>query len=279
MSKVLFDKHIAQKTRIKFTVSYDGTDFCGWQRQSTEREHNKKEKPSLCRTLEKALSDIFKHPVDLGASGRTDAGVHAMEQVCHFDTDRSEEQMKNFNLSRAVQSRLPESIVIKKAWLAPPNFHSTISAEKKTYRYLILNAPQPSPFLARSMGWVRKPMDLDYFNACSAPLLGERDFKSFQSVGTPVHHTVRTIYKAEWNWKTPKVAQFTITGSGFLKQMVRNIVGTQLLMFRKNWGPDYMEKVITAQDRQLAGAPAEAQGLYLMKVYYPLDLDNACREL
>lgn len=279
MAKILFDKHIAQKTRIKFTVSYDGTDFCGWQRQSDVREDSKKEKPSICRTLEKALTEVFKHDIELSASGRTDAGVHAMEQVCHFDTDRTEAQMQSWDLSRALKNKLPDSIVIKKAWIAPPNFHSTISAEKKTYRYLILNAQQPSPFLVRTMGWVRKPMDLDYFNESSKYLIGEKDFKSFQSVGTPVHHTVRTIYKAEWAWKSPKVAQFTITGSGFLKQMVRNIVGTQLLMARKDLSPDYLEKVIQAKDRQLAGAPADSCGLYLMKVYYPLDLDNACREL
>jgi tRNA pseudouridine38-40 synthase len=279
MAKVLFDKHISKSTRIKFTVSYDGTDFCGWQRQNIEREHNRTEKPSLCRTIETALEKTFKHKIELGASGRTDAGVHAVNQVCHFDTDRTAEQMQGWDLSRALKNKLPDSIVIKKAWLAPANFHSTLSAEKKTYRYLILNAEQPNPFFNRTMGWMRKPMDLDFFNQASQYLLGEHDFKSFQSVGTPVHHTVRTIYKAEWVWQGSKVAQFTITGSGFLKQMVRNIVGTQLLMARKNLKPEYMEQVIRAQNRQAAGAPAEPQGLYLMKVYYPLDLDNGCREL
>ena len=279
MAKVLFDKHISKSTRIKFTCSYDGTDFCGWQRQNIEREHNKTEKPSLCRTLESALEKTFKHKIELSASGRTDAGVHAVNQVCHFDTDRTVEQMKGWDLSRALKNKLPDSIVIKKAWIAPADFHSTLSAEKKTYRYLMLNAQLPSPFFNRTMGWMRKPMDLDYFNQCSKYLIGEHDFKSFQSVGTPVHHTIRTIFKAEWAWQGPKVAQFTITGSGFLKQMVRNIVGTQLLMARKNLKPEYMDQVIRAMDRQLAGAPADPQGLYLMKVYYPLDLDNGCREL
>ncbi len=265
--------------RIKFTVSYDGTDFCGWQRQSTLREHNKTEKPSLCRTIEEALVKTFKHPISLSASGRTDAGVHAIEQVCHFDTLRTEKQMLGWDLGRALKNKLPQSIVIKKAWIAPNDFHSTLSAARKTYRYLVYNNEILSPFAARQMGWMRQKLDLDYLNNISLPLMGQKDFKSFQSVGTPVKHTIRTIFKAEWTWKNPEVAQFTITGSGFLKQMVRNIVGTQLLMARKGFDSDYLEQIIQKKDRKAAGAPAEAQGLYLMKVYYPLDLDNRCREL
>ncbi|MFN3454734.1 MAG: tRNA pseudouridine(38-40) synthase TruA [Pseudobdellovibrio sp.] len=263
--------------RIKFTVSYDGTDFCGWQRQTATHENNTK--PSLCHTLEKALEKVFHHPISLSASGRTDAGVHALNQVCHFDTTRDESRMKNWDLGWALRSKLPDSIVVKKAWIAPEDFHSTISAEKKTYRYLILNAQRPSSFNSRFMGWVRKPMDLDYFNECSQYIKGEHDFKSFQSVGTDVAHTIRTIYKAEWSWRTDNVAQFTITGSGFLKQMVRNIVGTQLLAHRKSWTPDKMQHILLAQDRREAGPPAEPQGLYLLRVYYPQDLDNKCREL
>lgn len=279
MSKILFEKNRAQGTRIKFTVSYDGTDFCGWQRQNLEREKNKKQKPSLCRTIEEALEKIFKHKINLGASGRTDAGVHAVEQVCHFDTPLTATQLKGWDLSRALKNKLPSTIIIKKAWIAPDDFHSTISADKKTYRYLVLNADQQSPFSLRTMGWMRKKMDLDYLNQVSSYLLGEHDFKSFQSVGTPVNNTVRTVYKAEWVWKSKKIAQFTITGSGFLKQMVRNIVGTQMLMARKDLKPQHIQQILLEKDRKAAGAPAEPQGLYLMKVYYPLDLDNGCREL
>lgn len=263
--------------RIRFTVSYDGTDFCGWQRQTATHENNTK--PSVSQTITNALEKVFCHEVYLNASGRTDAGVHALNQVCHFDTTWSEEKLKNFNLARAVEHKLPQSIVVKKAWLAPDDFHSTISAEKKTYRYLILNQPQPSAINARNMSWMRKPMDLDYLNECSKYFIGEHDFKSFQSVGTEVAHTVRTIHSAHWNWRNPKVAQFTITGSGFLKQMVRNIVGTQLLAFRKDWKPETMQEILMAQDRRKAGPPAEARGLYLMRVFYPQDLDNRCRQL
>jgi len=268
-----------QKTRIKFTVSYDGTDFCGWQRQNLIREQSGKEKPSISRTLESALEKVFKHPIELCASGRTDAGVHALNQVGHFDTTLSPEQLRRLDLGRAAKSFLPTSIVIKKAWIAPAQFHATLSAEKKTYRYLIYNSSTPSAFYARTMGWMYKSLDLAYLNDCSQYLLGEHDFKSFQSVGSDVLHTTRSIYKAHWRWRSSKIAEFSITGSGFLKQMVRNIVGTELLMHRKGYKPEKMYEIMAECNRKVAGPPAEPQGLYLMKVYYPQDLDNGCLEL
>lgn len=259
--------------RIKFTVTYDGTDFCGWQRQ------NRGERPSVCQTLQTGLEKVFAHPVSLFASGRTDAGVHALNQVCHFDTSWPEERLKGLDLRRAMRSHLPPSIALKRVWLAPEDFHSTLSPEGKTYRYLIHNAPQQSVFLRRYMHWVQAPLNLNYLNECSGILLGNQDFKSFQSVGTEVAHTVRRIDRAEWSWRRPGVAQFTITGSGFLKQMVRNIVGTQLLLERKGLPAQKLREIILAQDRQAAGPPAPPQGLFLMQVYYPTGLDNKCREL
>lgn len=259
--------------RIKFTVAYDGTDFCGWQRQ------NQSQKPSLCQTIQEALEKIFKHPISLFASGRTDAGVHALNQVCHFDTEWSEERLSHFSLQRAIKRYLPSTITIKKVWLAPDDFHSTLSPDKKTYRYLILNAPKPSVFLGRYSDWIHHPLNLDFLNEASKYVIGIHDFKSFQSVGSDVPHTVREIEQAEWVWKRPNIAQFTITGSGFLKQMVRNIVGTQLLLERKGIPAQKMKEIIEGKDRKLAGPPAAAQGLFLLRVYYPQDLDNKCREL
>ncbi|MEK6628089.1 MAG: tRNA pseudouridine(38-40) synthase TruA [Bdellovibrionota bacterium] len=259
--------------RIKFTVAYDGTDFCGWQRQ------NHGPKPSVCQTIQTGLEKIFDQKISLFASGRTDAGVHALNQVCHFDTNRPEERLKGFDLSRAMKTQLPSSIVVKKAWMAPEDFHSTLSPDKKTYRYLIYNADQQSAFLNRYTEWIRKPLDLEFLNSCSKYLLGNQDFKSFQSVGSDVSHTVRTIEKAEWSWRKDNIAQFTITGSGFLKQMVRNIVGTQLLFEKKGIAALKMKEIIELRDRKAAGPPAPAQGLFLIRVYYPLDLDNRCREL
>lgn len=259
--------------KIKFTVSYDGTDFCGWQRQSREQ------KPSVCQTIQEALEKVFGHSIELYASGRTDAGVHALNQVCHFTTTREFPEGKTWDLSWAIKPLLPSTIVVKKAWIVPDEFHSTISAEKKTYRYLVYNSLRPSVFLRRYTEWVRHPIDLDHLRTSSKYLIGQHDFKSFQSVGSEVTHTVREILQADWSWKRPGVAQFTVTGTGFLKQMVRNIVGTQLFLERKGLPPEELKRIIAAKDRKLASAPASASGLFLLRVYYPQDLDNRCREL
>lgn len=259
--------------RIKFTVSYDGTDFCGWQKQ------NHGDKPSVSQTIQQGLEKIFNEKISLFASGRTDAGVHALNQVCHFDVTRSEDRLESLDLSRAMKSHLPSTIFIKKAWIAPADFHSTLSPEKKTYRYLIHNASQRSVFLNRYTHWIRPRLDLEYLRRSSEFLLGYQDFKSFQSVGSTVTHTERLIEKAEWVWRKDNLAQFTITGSGFLKQMVRNIVGTQLLLMNKGRSEAEIKEIIEKKDRRHAGPPAPPQGLFLMRVYYPLDLDNRCREL
>ncbi|OFZ31657.1 MAG: tRNA pseudouridine(38-40) synthase TruA [Bdellovibrionales bacterium RIFCSPHIGHO2_01_FULL_40_29] len=260
-------------TRIKFIVSYDGTGFCGWQKQNHEK------RPSVCQTLEEALEKLFGHKILLSASGRTDAGVHALNQVCHFDTSNNLIERKNWDMAWALRRFLPDSIVVKRVWIAPERFHSTISAERKTYKYLIFNAQRPSPVLSRYAGWVRRPLNLDHLNQTSQFLLGFQDFKSFQSIGTEVRSTNREIFQANWRWKNRQTAEFSITGSGFLKQMVRNIVGTQLFLEQNDLPATEMKRIIDLKDRKFAGPAAEPQGLYLFKVYYPQDLDNECREL
>lgn len=263
-----------KNTRIRFVVSYDGTDYCGWQRQ----KHGPLK--SVAHVIEDVLRKFLNEPdLVLFASGRTDAGVHALNQVCHFDTVKPAEFFQSFDFPWAFRNKLPNSITIKQAWIAPPDFHATISATHKTYRYLILNTPRPSAMLTRYMDWVRKPIEIEHLQASSKLVLGKQDFKSFQSVGTVVPHTVREIYQADWVWRKPHVLQFTITGSGFLKQMVRNIVGTQLFLEKKGESPDKMAEIIQARDRKIAGPPAVPQGLYLMRVFYPSDLDNRCLKL
>ncbi|AHI04855.1 pseudouridylate synthase I [Bdellovibrio bacteriovorus W] len=260
-------------TKVRFNVAYDGTGFCGWQKQKQENQI------SVAQVIEAALERVFDEKIVLFASGRTDAGVHALNQVCHFTTSRKLDPAKKWDLCWALNSYLPPSIVVKKAWIAPEEFHATLSATHKTYRYLILNQPRPSAHLSRYMDWARRPIDIEHLQESSKIILGKQDFKSFQSVGTPITDTVREVYRADWKWRNPRVLQFDITGSGFLKQMVRNIVGTSLFIERKGEKPNKMKEIIEAQDRKIAGPPAPAQGLYLMRVYYPQELDNRCREL
>lgn len=260
-------------TRVRFTVSYDGTDYCGWQKQ------NHMPNPAVAEVIEKALEKIFGEKIALSASGRTDAGVHALNQVCHFDTKRSLKPGGGWDFCWALNGQLPLSIRAKKAWIAPPEFHSTLSATHKTYRYLVLNRPRQSALLARYTTWVRKPINIDFLNECSELILGNQDFKAFQSNGTPVKSTTREIYKAAWTRKNNDILQFEITGSGFLKQMVRNIVGTHLMLDKYDRPASDMTKIIQSLDRKQAGPAVEPQGLLLYRVYYPQDLDNRCLEL
>ncbi len=259
--------------KIRMQVAYDGTDFCGWQRQ------NHGNQISVCQTIQQGLEQLFQQKIDLFASGRTDAGVHAMAQQCHFSVDKDENFFKKMDLAWALKSKLPSTINVRRVWVAPKDFHSTLSAEKKTYKYLIYQNNRQNPFLSRYTHWVRSPLQIEALQSYANQVVGEFDFKSFQSVGSDVPHTVREILKAHWQWKNDKILQFSVTGTGFLKQMVRNLVGTMLMLEKNHHTPEEMKRILMAQDRRQAGPPAPPQGLFLWKVYYPRELDKRCREL
>lgn len=261
---------MAIKQKIKFSLSYDGTDFCGWQKQKDHLYGPLKS--SIQETVENALSSILNEPIDLCASGRTDAGVHALAQIAHFETERKLPK----DLAWALRSQLPNSIVVRQVWTAPAEFHSTLSATHKTYRYWIWNSPRASALLSRYSFWIRSPLDLDYLNQQARFLEKKQDFKSFQTAGTEVQSTVRQVYKARWIQRNRNLVEFRITGSGFLKQMVRNIIGTQLDLLKSGQDIEKIDEIIKAKDRRQAGTTAPPQGLYLAKVYYPEELDKQC---
>lgn len=263
----------SKSQKVKLLISYDGTDYCGWQKQK-DHEHGP-DKPSVQETLEIAFSKVLNEKIEMCASGRTDAGVHALAQIGHFDTTRNLPK----DICWAVRSILPHSIVVKKAWIAPEEFHSTLSATHKTYKYWIWNHHRPTALLARYSNWVRQPLNLDYLNEQARFLVKNQDFKSFQSVGTPVLTTVREVFGAHWSRRKNGLVQFEITGSGFLKQMVRNIVGTQLDLCLKGQPIEKIGEILEARDRTKAGPAAAPQGLFLSRVYYPRELDNQCRQI
>lgn len=256
--------------RVRLLLSYDGTDYCGWQKQKDHAYGPKL--PSLQETVEQALERIFRHPIDLIGSGRTDAGVHALGQVAHFDTERPIPR----DLCWALKAHLPRSIAAEAAWIVPPEFHSTMSAQWKTYRYYIWNDERPTAILARYSWWIRQKLTIEQLQELTNPLVGRQDFASFQSKGTLVQHTVRSIYQAQWKWLNKKILLFEVTGSGFLKQMVRNIVGTVIDYHLKGHKPEKMQKVLSACDRTQAGPTCPPQGLFLYKVGYPKKLDMLC---
>ncbi len=259
--------------KIRLHVSYDGTGYCGWQRQA---HHGL---PSIQEVMEKGLSQLFQQPITLFASGRTDAGVNALNQVCHFNVDIPETRLFDRDICWALRSILPSEISVRKAWIAPDDFHATLSATHKIYRYFIYNHQRSNPFLQRSSAWIRRPLDLESLQASARPILGTHDFKSFQSAGTTVVSTVRHIRRAEWIRKSPHILQFTIEGDGFLKQMVRNIIGTQLVLEKEDRPAADMAEILASLDRKRAYAPAPPQGLFLWKVFYPSELDQRCRPI
>ncbi|MFN7903723.1 MAG: tRNA pseudouridine(38-40) synthase TruA [Pseudobdellovibrionaceae bacterium] len=257
-------------TKVRFTVAYDGSEYCGWQRQ------NHYSKLSVQQVLEEALEKLFEEKIGLSASGRTDSGVHALNQVCHFSTERSPEKLMKWDFCWGMARHLPPTIVVKKAWIAPEDFHATLSATHKTYRYWVYNQHRASPFLMRYADWVRHPMNIEVLQACCDFIKGNQDFASFRSIGSDVQHTVREIFDAKWSWRKPNLLQFEVTGSGFLKQMVRNLVGTMMLIEKDGLPPEKMKEILLLKDRKFAGPPAPACGLHMYRVYYPQDLDNRC---
>lgn len=256
--------------KIKLLLSYDGRGFEGWQKQP--------DKPTVQGVLEEALSRIYNQPVKTVGSGRTDAGTHAVGQVAHFEAPKIMNQEER--LVRALNSLLPESVVVKGAWHAPDDFHALYSARRKTYIYRIWNNPLRSALWGSRALWVPNPLDLERLNLFSSQLVGDRDFKSFQTSGTPVKSTVRHIDSAIWKAVSGgHLVEFRICGSGFLKQMVRNLVGTLLHLERNGGGPDDLKAIFDARDRQSAKTTVPAHGLYLYRVDYPPALDKKCRKL
>ena len=257
-----------EKWRVRLTLSYDGADYFGWQRQTNH--------VSVQGTIEAAVQKLFGEKIAVLGASRTDAGVHAEGQVAHFD---SPVDPSTLNLRYALQCLTPPTLAIKEAFEAPRDFHAIASSERKTYRYLVLNRVTPSALRFKRTHWVRFPLDLDYLNKAASRLIGEHDFASFQTSGTEVRSTVRRIDEAKWQLLPQETLEFSITGNGFLKQMVRNIVGTLIDLNRAGEPATRVDEVIEARDRRRAGTTAPPQGLYLQQVSYPETLDKNCRKL
>lgn len=211
------------------------------------------------------MSKLFKQPIRCVGSGRTDSGVHAIGQVVHFDAPKDPSKI---NFVRALESILPDTIVVRSSELVRADFHSLFKAKAKTYRYVISTSPVGPTFLRRYCLWYPYPFNLERLKEFSKVLEGEHDFKSFQSVGTELPHTVRKIYRARWTQKSKYIYYFEVTGNGFLKQMVRNIVGTQLYYMQKKRSSEDLKNLLLLKDRTKASYAAPPQGLFLVKVFY-----------
>ena len=256
-------------TRIRLHLAYDGTGYLGWQKQT------KQEGRTIQGDFEKALFNLSRMKIVTVGSSRTDAGVHAQDQVVHFDfpTDK----VDRFDLLRGLNRHLPEQIKVQKVLKAPSNFHANLSSQSKTYIYSILDSSTPNPLQTRQAHWIASKLDVEYLNRLSKCLLGEHDFKSFQTTGTPLATTVRSLTQLEWKRISENFVQVEVSGTGFLKQMVRNLIGTLLHRYwTKEQTPEDILAILAAQDRTRAHGTAPAKGLCLQAVKYPPELDKNC---
>lgn len=258
-----------EKYRVLINLAYEGSEFFGWQIQP----HSE---PTVQGELEKHLSRMFNAPVRVIASGRTDRGAHAVSQWAHFDVVTNPETK---NLLHRLNQMTPDSILIKKVFLAPPEFHAQRSVQRKKYIYRVHTGPYAHPLKGRYSHHVKHPVSLEILNNLATYTQGTHDFMSFQSTGTDVENTVRTIYKCYWRQDSKNDLSFHIIGNGFLKQMVRNIVGTQLWAATTEHPDENYQLTFEAKDRRVAREPVPAHGLFLKWVKYPRELDIKCRKL
>ncbi len=252
---------------FKLTLEYDGTLFSGWQVQTDQM--------TVQGELQKALSLILNQPIHVMGSGRTDAGVHAMGQVAHL---KANTRMSPEDLQKGVNSLIKHPVVVTQCEAVDGSFHARYSARSKEYHYHILNRALPCAVGKNYLWHIRKPLDIDAMNQCGQVLVGEHDFKSFEGAGSPRASTVRTLYhlsvrKLEregsegGSGENGKIS-LIIKGNGFLRFMVRNIMGTLVMAGHHKITPKGLIKILQGKDRGLAGATAPPQGLFLMKVNY-----------
>lgn len=252
---------------IKLTIEYDGKDYCGWQVQPNGRTVQ----AEVCRAVKKMVG----HDVVIIGSGRTDSGVHALAQVANFATTS---KISCDGFLKGINSILRGDVSIRSVEDVPPDFHAKRSARSKHYRYLIYTG-RSKPALLRDRVWhlktnLKPAKIVSIFKKAAKPLVGEHDFSSFCAVDDGNHSKVRKILKMEARSRKHEaggdVIEINIVGTGFLKHMVRNIVGT-LVMALKCKGGDhakFIKNILDSKDRKKAGVNAPACGLYLVKVKY-----------
>ena len=242
---------------IKLTVAYDGTDFFGFQRQSRHR--------SVQQVLEEAALKIFKEKIRIISASRTDTGVHADAHIVNFKTSAC---IPLRRIPFALNSVLPEDVRVLRASTASPVFHARFAAKGKRYEYTVFNGEILPPLLRRTVYRYPFPLDLAAMRAGVKLLTGRHDFRSFQGRANRQENTVRRIRKFSVLRKPGPFIHFLIEGDGFLSNMVRNLVGTLLLVGRNKLSLNDLRTILSARDRRLAGPTAPAVGLRLVKVFY-----------
>ena len=271
---------------IRLRIEYDGTGFCGWQRQRARQSlralegqsvrgskcqsirgsegQRKKRFRSVQEEIERAAQKLFGKNIRLIGAGRTDAGVNAESQVANF---RIDSKLPLSNIKKGLNSYLPRDIAIISAEDVELDFHSRFCAKGKLYRYRIINIKQRSPLLERYGLRVSYDMDIDKMKKSAKYFIGKKDYKSFQASDRKERNSVRTIKKLYIITKSPLI-EIYIQADGFLYNMVRNIVGTLIDVGRGKIKPEAVKDILSKKYRPLAGQTAPSKGLCLVKVFY-----------
>jgi len=243
--------------RIALAVEYDGRGFCGWQRQPHCR--------SVQQALEEALGRIASQPVTVHCAGRTDTGVHAAAQVCHFD----EPVVRPLRAwSFGVNSHLDTGVAVHWASPVADDFHARFSARSRSYRYTLLNRATRPGLDAGRVGWIREPLDAVRMHAAAQALVGEHDFRSFRAAECQAKHAVREVIGVNVRRDGARVT-IDIRANGFLHNMVRIVTGCLVAVGRGQREPDWVGEVLAARDRTAGAATAPPGGLVFLQPGYP----------
>ena len=244
--------------RIAVALEYDGAPFAGWQSQQAGVS-------SVQENAERAFSRIAAMPVNLVCAGRTDAGVHALGQVAHFDTDAVRGE-RSWVLG--ANANLPDTISVRWARTVPGHFHARYSAEARTYRYFVLNRLGRSALAAGRAALIYRPLDVERMAAAAALLQGEHDFSAFRAAGCQSRSPVRQLHELNVARYGDRVI-IEATANAFLQHMVRNLVGLLLDVGMGKAPPQWAAEVLASRDRTRSSPTAPAAGLYFWKVRYP----------
>lgn len=246
--------------RLALAVEYDGSGFLGWQRLSHGR--------TIQAELEKALSAVADAPIHTLCSGRTDAGVHALNQVVHFDTT-AVRSARGWMLGS--NSLLPRTVAVTWVGAVPADFHARFSARRRRYRYRIINRAVRPALLVDHLSWERRPLDADAMHTAAQALVGEHDFSAFRAMSCQARHARRRVHAVSVQREDEQVV-IEIEANAFLQHMVRNIVGALLPVGRGDRATDWPAGMLASGQRELAAVTAPPQGLVFLGPRYPRGL-------
>ena len=247
--------------RIALGVEYDGSPFCGWQSQADGQTVQDTLQYALCKI---AGDQPAGEKVSVIAAGRTDTGVHALEQVIHFDT-QAERPLSAW--VRGVNALLPDSIAVRWAHPVPDEFHARFSAHGRSYRYLLLNRSVRPAIQAGKVGWFHAPLDVTVMQTAAQCLLGEHDFSAFRASQCQAKSPVKHLYQLDIR-RQGEMLIFDVSANAFLHHMVRNMVGCLVYVGKGKYPPAWLGEVLAGRERSFAAPTFAPDGLYLRSIQY-----------